>query len=63
MCPLKEGDVLFVDAPDAEVNNMQFGFAIAFSEPGVAEGESVTDTIKALVPLVESIIRTFPGLP
>jgi hypothetical protein len=36
MFPLKEGDELFIDAPNAEVNHkMQFRFDVAFGEPGL----------------------------
>jgi hypothetical protein len=63
MCPLKQGDELFVDAPDAEPNqNLQFGLAVAFGQPGVAEGESVTDAFKTLVPLIEKIVSDFAPL-
>jgi hypothetical protein len=62
MCPLKQGDELFVDAPGAEPQNLQFGLAVAFGEPGIAEGESVTDSFKAFVPLVEQIVNQFAPL-
>ena len=60
MCPLKVGDELFIDAPDAEHNDkMQFRFDIAFNEPGVVEGKSVIETLKDLVNLIGNIVVAF----
>jgi hypothetical protein len=39
MFPLKIGDELFIDSPDAKVNEkMQFRFDVAFGEPQVLVG-------------------------
>jgi len=38
LCPLKAGDELFIDAPDAEPNEkMNFRFNVALKEPGVID--------------------------
>jgi hypothetical protein len=63
MSPLKTGDELFVDAPDAEVNEkMQFRFDIALSEPGVVEGTSLLETLHQLADLIGDIIVQFEPL-
>jgi hypothetical protein len=44
--PLKTGDELFIDAPDAEANEkMNFRFNIAVNEPGVIEGKPLLETL------------------
>jgi hypothetical protein len=63
MCPLKAGDELFIDAPDAEVNQeMQFAFDVAFSEPQVAESEPILDTLREIIDVVENLIKSFGPL-
>jgi hypothetical protein len=63
MCPLKAGHILFIDAPNAKVNNkMSFGFQIAFAEPGVAECESVSETLQGFVDLINRILPAFESL-
>jgi hypothetical protein len=60
MCPLKTGDVLFIDAPDAEPNkDMKFVFDIALSEPQIMECESLLETLNNMANLVESLIPPF----
>jgi len=55
--PLKEGDKLFIDAPDAEVNEqMQFRFNVALNEPGIIEGKPLLETVHQLTTLVEGIV-------
>jgi len=45
-CPLKAGDELFVDSPDAEFNqNMKFLFGVAFNEPGVIDAKAILEAI------------------
>ncbi len=63
MCPLKEGDELFIDAPDAEPNEkMNFRFDVALAEPQVAEGEPLLETIHHIAQLVDQIIVPFGSL-
>jgi len=63
-CPLKAGDVLFVDAPDAEVNeNIDFRFGVAFNEPAIVECESITKTLYKMYDLVVEIVAAFAKLP
>ena len=55
--PLKKGDVLFTDGPDAEVNpEMQFRFNVAFNEPQIAEGKPLLETLHQLTALLEGIV-------
>jgi hypothetical protein len=55
--PLKDGDVLFIGAPDDEVNkDMKFAFNIALNEPGIIEGKPLLETLHQLTALVEGIV-------
>ncbi len=55
--PLKAGDVLFIDAPDAEPSeNIQFRFSVALYEPQIIEAQSLLETIHELTTLVEGIV-------
>jgi len=61
--PLKIGDELFIDAPDAEVNEkMQFVFEVAFGEPQIVEGEPLLETLRQLTKLVDGIVPGFEPL-
>jgi len=63
MCPLKAGNELFIDAPDAEVNEeMQFRFDISLSEPEIIEGKPLLETLHQLADLVGKIITAFEPL-
>jgi hypothetical protein len=63
LCPLKPGDELFVDAPDAEVNDqIQFRFDIAISEAGILEGESLLETLHQVANLVDDLLGQFAPL-
>ena len=60
MWPLKAGDQLFIDGPDAEVKeNRQFRFEVAFGESEVAEGEPIIETLQQMADLVDSLIMSF----
>lgn len=60
MFPLKQGDELFIDGPDAIPNEkLQFRFEVAFGEQGVVFGEPIIETLASMVTLVESIVPTF----
>jgi hypothetical protein len=57
---LNVGDELFIDAPDAEFNEkIEFLLDIAFSEPGIAEGESIIETIQRTADFVDNLITEF----
>lgn len=59
-CPLKEGDELFSwplkAMPDANPN---LRFDIAFSEPGVSEGDPVLDLLRQAIDVVDNLLTTF----
>jgi len=63
ICPLKAGDIILVDPPDAEPDqDIDFTFHIAFSEPQIAEGESVIETLHQARDLVAEIVAAFAKL-
>ena len=63
MFPLKVGDELFIDAPDAEVNEkINFLFDIAFGEPGVVEGDAIIETLQGMYDLVDNLVSDFAPL-
>jgi hypothetical protein len=63
MFPLKAGDELFIDAPDAKVNeDIKFTFDIALDEPGVIAGEPLMLVIRARQQRVIQIAEMFAGL-
>ena len=58
--PLKAGDELFIDAPDAEVNEkMPFAFDVAFGEPQILEGEPLVETLQKFADIADNLIRNF----
>jgi hypothetical protein len=63
MYALKAGDELFIDLPDAEVDeNLQFRCEVALGEPDVVEGEPLMETLNQMVTLVDSLVATFDPL-
>jgi hypothetical protein len=63
MLPLKAGDELFIDAPDAEFNkDMQFTIEIAFGEPEVPKGHSIIKTLGEIGQFVDITINTLAGV-
>jgi hypothetical protein len=63
MFPLKAGNELFIDGPDAEVNEqMQFRFEIAFGEPQVVEGEPLLETLQSMADSVNHLVSDFAPL-
>lgn len=55
--PLKASDELFIDGPDAEVNEkMGFRFSVALYEPKIIEAQSLLETLHQLTTLVEGIV-------
>jgi hypothetical protein len=60
---VKTGDILFVDAPDAEVNEeMKFTFDVAIDETGVIQGKPLVETLHQLAKLVDGILKEFEPL-
>jgi hypothetical protein len=63
LCPLKAGDELFIDGPDAKVNqDMDFRFHVAFNEPQVSEPEPMLESLSQAADLVNDLIRSFESL-
>jgi hypothetical protein len=61
--PLKAGDELFSDVPDAEADEkIQFRFEIAFGEPHIVEGKPLIETLQQMIELVDNIILRFRPL-
>lgn len=60
LCPLKVGDELFIDAPDAEPNEkMQFVFDVALNEPHIIHAQPLLETIRQMARLVDGIVNQF----
>ena len=63
MFPLKVGDELFIDLPDAEVNpGMQFRFDVALGEPGIVEGDAIIEALQQMIDEVGNTVRQFEPL-
>lgn len=61
--PLKAGDELFIDHPDAEVNEQtQFRFDVALSETGIVEGEPLIKALEEMSDTVDSLFPAFAPL-
>ena len=61
--PLKAGDKLFIDGPDAEVNEkMDFRFDVAFGESQIIDGAPLIETLDQMTNLVDNIILGFRQL-
>jgi hypothetical protein len=60
LCPLKVGDEIFIDAPDAELNpKIKFAFDVALNEPQIIQAEPLIETVHQLADLVDSIVGQF----
>ena len=58
--PLKTGDELFIDAPDAEaIPNMQFRFEIVLNEQNIIEGALLGEALQGMISEVEKLIKNF----
>jgi hypothetical protein len=58
--PLKRGDELFIDSPDAEVNHkMQFRFEVVLNEKDIVEGQPVITALESMIKEVEKLIPIF----
>lgn len=63
LCPLKAGDELFVDLPDAQERRREFPFTVAFNEPPILPvGEPVLETLTATADEVGKVIAGFRSL-
>ena len=59
--PLKAGDELFMDVPDAQPRNIKFFFDVAIDEPGVVAGESLIAVLRASRQRVGRVVEMFAG--
>ncbi len=58
--PIQVGDVIFTDAPDAEMKQkIEFAPVIAFSEPGICEGQPILEVLHETVQLIDGVIGAF----
>lgn len=58
--PLKQGDELFIDAPEAVSDEkLQFRFEVVFGEQGVVFGEPIIETLASMVTCVENLVPPF----
>lgn len=61
--PLKVGDDLFVDGPNAKpIPDMQFKFDIVLNEPGIVEGESLIKILQTMIGSIDSLVPMFKTL-
>ena len=55
--PLEPGDKLYIDRPDAEMNEkIQFRVSVAVSEPGIAEPVPLGDLLIAMTRFVDNVV-------
>ena len=63
LCPLKVGDELFIDAPDAAFNaGVRFHFDVALHEPDIIKPRSVMEVARQLSDLVNLTVEDFKPL-
>ena len=61
--PLKKGDVLFSDIPEAAPNpKMIFNIQLVLNEPGIAEGEVLVPFLEEITSEVEATLDNFKSL-
>jgi hypothetical protein len=61
--PLKAGDVLFMDFPNAKVNEkIKFGVQVAINEPGICEAEPLLGVLYASISRVRWLVKQFAGM-
>ncbi len=57
LCPLKVGDVAFIDLPDAKVDQkLKFAFNVAINEPQITKAQPLTESVHHLANLVDGIV-------
>jgi hypothetical protein len=60
LCPLKVGTELYIDAPDAEVNEkIKFIFNVALNEPGIIEAAPLPESLQKLSGAVRDVVGQF----
>jgi hypothetical protein len=60
LCPLKAGDVVFVDNVNAEPNSqIEFRFDVALSEPQITDPQPLIETVHQLSGLVSRVVDQF----
>lgn len=63
MFPLKVGDELFIDVPDAIIDEqLQFKFELVFAEKDVITAEPILETVQPMIELVNEIVVGFAPL-
>jgi len=61
--PLKAGDILLRDFPNAKENkNIKFSIQIAINEPGICEGEALFAVLRVSVTRVMRVAERFAGM-
>ena len=61
--PLKAGDILLADFPDAKFNKqIRFAIQIAINEPGVCEGEPLVLILRATLTRIRRVVGMFAAL-
>lgn len=61
--PLKVGDDLFVDGPNAKpIPDMQFKFDIVLNESGIVEGEPLIKVLQTMIDSIDSLVPMFQTL-
>ena len=59
LCPLKAGDELFIDLPEAEFRPRQFTFDVALYEPDVVKPGPIIEIVRRLSEAVSRTITLF----
>ena len=58
--PLKAGDELFIDAPDAEPDEkLQFRFGLGFGEKDIVYGDPIVETLSSMIQAIDAILPQF----
>lgn len=61
--PLKNGDIIFVDEPNAELHkNLKVSWFVFFNEPGIFECKPIIPSLKALRDFVDNIVNQLAAL-
>ena len=61
--PLKAGDVLFIDIPNAKVNEkIKFGVDVAIDEPGICDAEPLVLVLDASIRGALRVVKRFDGM-
>jgi hypothetical protein len=61
--PLKQGDELFIDGPEATLNpKISFNIQLVLNEPGIAEGQALMPFLREITDEVEITLNAFKSL-